>query len=249
METITSNKNPKYRQWCDLLEGRGIKKHGLFLLSGRKTVPEVLTSRRKRVNAVVVSGDAMELKVPAGVPVFNLTAPLFKELDVAGTHFPLLVVTLNDILDVDLTQSPQGLEVVCAMGDPTNVGALTRVASAFSASKVILLTEAANPFHPKSVRASSGTVLDMPFFRGPAMSDLIETGITKHLICLDQNGEDLASFDWPKNVRLLIGEEGPGLPAQLRAKALRIPIAAHVESLNAVSAASIALYSYQIKIQ
>ncbi|MGE0762127.1 MAG: TrmH family RNA methyltransferase [Bdellovibrionales bacterium] len=248
MKTITSQKNPQFRQWCDLLEGRGIKKHQRFLLSGRKTVPEVLFSARKRVDAVLVSGDAVELKVPAGVPVFNLTAPLFKELDESGTHSPLLVMHLPEIAEADLTQPPKGLEVICALGDPQNVGALIRVATAFEAAKVILLTESATPFHPKAVRSSSSTVIDMNFARGPSLKDLSDPLIAKHLVAFDQAGQDLRDYKWQADVRLLFGEEGPGLPSELRQNSVRIPISPRVESLNAVSAASIAMYAYRSHI-
>lgn len=245
MTTITSPKNPIFRQWCDLLEGRGIKKHQKFLLSGRKTVPEVLFSATKRVDAVIISGDAVDLKVPAGVPVFNLSAPLFKELDVAGTHFAILVLHLPDIREADLTTPPQGLEIVSSLGDPQNLGALIRVATAFEASKIILLTESASPFHPKAVRSSSRMVLDIPFYKGPSIKDLENPEIQKNLVCFDQSGKDLRHFEWPENIRLLFGEEGPGLPLGLRDEALRIPMSPRVESLNVVSAASIALFSYR----
>ena len=49
-------------------------------------------------------------------------------------------------------------------------------------------------------------------------------------------------FEFPQGFGLLPGVEGPGLPDRFRAHALAIPMAGNVESLNAATAAAIALY-------
>ena len=57
----------------------------------------------------------------------------------------------------------------------------------------------------------------------------------------------MPGFQWPKDVRLLVGEEGPGLPPFSFGKRLAIPMTESVESLNAVAAASMALYAYRVQ--
>ena len=64
------------------------------------------------------------------------------------------------------------------------------------------------------------------------------------ILALDMHGKNLGTFTWPRNARLLIGEEGQGVPASKAFEFLSIPMAREVESLNATVAASIALYSY-----
>lgn len=60
---------------------------------------------------------------------------------------------------------------------------------------------------------------------------------------LDQKGRDISKFKWPENLYLVVGEEGPGLPAH------SLPIISlptqKVESLNAAVTVSLACFSYQ----
>jgi len=74
--------------------------------------------------------------------------------------------------------------------------------------------------------------------------NLASTGSLKDLAIenaygLDMSGENIYSFPWPKDVHLILGEEGQGLPETLRVKRLKIPMSGKVESLNATVAASI----------
>ena len=68
------------------------------------------------------------------------------------------------------------------------------------------------------------------------------------MVALDASGADLSTFNWPKNVRLLIGEEGQGLPRnQFLPHTVSIPMVTGMHSLNAVVAASIGLYAYRVQ--
>ena len=122
------------------------------------------------------------------------------------------------------------------LGDPSNLGALIRSAEAFGVSKVVLLEEAAHPFHPKAMRAASGATLRIPLYRGPALKDL-----KVEMIALDLQGENIYEFQWPADFRFLVGEEGPGLAAAEVPRRVSIPMQKNAESLNAVVAASVAL--------
>jgi len=115
------------------------------------------------------------------------------------------------------------------------VGALLRSCEAFSVPRIILSREAANPFLPKAVKASAGSVLRVALARGPSLAGLPET-----CIALDLTGTSINDFVWPKRGLLLLGEEGPGLGEKKFSQRIRIPTTG-VESLNVVVAASIAL--------
>ena len=108
----------------------------------------------------------------------------------------------------------------------------------------MLLQECATPFHPKAVRAASGQLMKVPLAVGPSIKEL--TG--NQLFALDMDGENIAKFRWPRNVRLVLGQEGPGLPDLPGLTKLKIPMANQVESLNATVAASVALFSYRASI-
>lgn len=241
---IDSPANARFKTWESLLEGKGIRKAGQFILAGLKTVPEALTRWPDRFQAILVPKlEWIEgWPLPDGIQPVQLAPELFRALDVSGTNYPLLVGTVPSMAVADLRQPPRGLEVVCALGDPANLGALLRSAAAFGAGAVVLLEEAANPFHPKCLRAAANAVFSLDIRRGPRWSGL--AGAAGPLVALDAGGEDLSRFAWPNDVRVVLGEEGQGVPPDLAARRLTIPMTEAVESLNATVAASVALYAW-----
>ncbi len=240
MSAIESRSNAKFKAWCTLLDGRGIKKAGRALISGRKLVDEFLARAPELAEDLLVPPKGDELVPPAGVRVHHLSSPLFRELDVMGTGTPLLIVRTEPLADWQ-SEPPQGLQLIVALSDPGNLGALLRSAEAFSVSRVILTEEACSPFLPKSIRASGGASLRLSLARtGPLAKLQISDAFA-----LDMGGEDLSRFTWPKNLYLLLGEEGRGVPEGLGLRRLSIRMGGHTESLNATTAAAIAMYSYR----
>ena len=215
---------------------------------GEKVVREILDSFGTFTLELVFSeSQPPSFSPPAHVKPYALAKNLFRQLDIFGTHFPLLICRTPDLPLFDLRKSPQGLEVLCPLSDPANVGALIRSCLAFGIHKVIMLKEASLPFHPKAVRASSGAMLRQPLFQGPSLEEVIQQSDSKTLITLNMEGQPLEKFIWPKNLRLLMGQEGPGLPGLTPCRSLAIPMSDSANSLNAVVAASIALYGYRLQ--
>ncbi|GJL66577.1 MAG: hypothetical protein NPIRA05_15480 [Nitrospirales bacterium] len=176
---------------------------------------------------------------------FELTDALFHKIDTIGTSCPLLICQTPKVLSADLSASPEGLEVLCPLGNPMNLGAVIRSCSAFDVQKLILLEEAANPFHPKAIRASSGAVFHQPLYEGPEIRDLTRHELRRWVVSLDLKGKNLSTWQWPKHVRLLVGEEGLGLPDNTFQHTLMIPQSHAIDSLNAAMATSIALFAYR----
>lgn len=269
-KTISSKSNALVGEWLDCLTSKGIRKHGLFLVAGERAVRETLERTPQLARSLILCSDRHLTEMPRGggplsgprswIPlierareltkgsnfsVIAVARAIFDDLDVSGTHAPLLLTHTPVIEEADLSKDPEGLEILCALGDPANVGALLRSAAAFGASKIVLLKEGATPFHPKAVRAASAATLLTPFAKGPSIREL--ENIKGPVLALDMQGQDIAKFAWPKNARLLIGEEGQGVPASKSFTYLSIPMAKDVESLNATVAASVALYSYSAR--
>jgi len=124
---------------------------------------------------------------------------------------------------------------------------VVRTCQALGIQKVILLKEAASPFHPASTRSASGGALNVEFVQGPSIHDLNHDPILSTLVAMDVSGKNLATFRWPKHVRILIGEEGEGLPERCDAEKVAIPMTKDMASLNAAVAAGIAMYAYRVQ--
>lgn len=247
MTELTSNTNSQFKTFLGLTESKGIKSEKMFLLSGSALVREFLQKPGLQIHAEIVMEGLTPLTTKeSGARIFKLSKALFEEIDVVGTKFNILVLSLPEVKPWTPALTKSGMTLVTPLGDPGNLGAVIRSAEAFGASQVLLLSEAAHPFLPKSVKASSGSSLRMPLYRGPSLKEFVQTEeVTSRLVGLDMKGIPIKKFEWPQHPYLLVGEEGAGLSGQ-RIRSISIPMK-NVESLNGTIAASIALYEYSQK--
>jgi 16S rRNA (guanine527-N7)-methyltransferase len=240
---ITALSNPTFQHCRDLLGGPGIRKHGEAILSGARIRSEVLAGFPESVLGWLTGPDGQPPPVES-IEWLRLSRSLFKELDVVGTHGPLLLVKVPEITrwSDDLVW-PEGCTVFVPFQDPENVGAVIRSAAAFGAARVVLLRDAAHPFLPRASRAAGPALFQVRLEAGPPLAELrVESA---PLLALDMSGPRVDERPFPERFGLVVGTEGRGLPESLRlGERRRIPIAAGVESLNAATAAAIALYAW-----
>ena len=237
---VSSDTNPTFKLCRDLLTGRGIRKNGRAILAGTRQVAEVLDRFPDRVEGWLT--DRNGPPPPSGVLWVRLADPLFQELDVSGTHAPLLLVRVPDLPEWSADAPwPEGCTLFVPFQDPENVGAVLRSAAAFGVARAVLLRECAHPFHPRSARAAGPALFQVPLLHGPSLRELATGGAP--LIALATDGPAIDADPFPERFGLVPGLEGPGLPPQLRGGLRRrIPIAPGVESLNAATATALALY-------
>ena len=271
--TISSLQNAHVKRWVSLQDARGIERFRQCLVFGKKVVQETLKRHPARCLELLHSAkalrdpsrlrgtlrgsgqasgwDRVSFSIPVHVATYTLSPTCFNHVDIFGTGCPILVCTALPLPCADVETPPRGLELLCPLGDPANVGALLRTAAAMGANQVVLLKESAHPYHPKSIRAASGATFDVPLTQGPSVRDLPGPSRLRASpapwVTLHVEGEGMPGFQWPKDVRMLVGEEGPGLPPFSSGKRLAIPMTESVESLNAVTAASMALYAYRVQ--
>lgn len=247
LREVTSESNPTFRLGRDLLSGRGIRKHGHALIAGARLVAETLARFPDRVQAWLTdtAGPPPPADAPGGLMWMRLADPLFRDLDTFGTHSPMLLVRVPDIPAwSDEEPWPEGCTLFVPFQDPENVGAVIRSAAAFGVARVVLLREAAHPFHPKSARAAGTALFQVPLLQGPSIDEL-KTACAP-MIALSPQGPEIGSTPFAPQFGLVAGLEGPGLPPQLRSGSIcRIPIAPDVESLNAAAAVAVALYAWK----
>ncbi|OJW08804.1 MAG: 16S rRNA (guanine(527)-N(7))-methyltransferase RsmG [Planctomycetales bacterium 71-10] len=240
---ITSESNATYRLLSDLLTGRGVRKHGLAILSGPRITAEVAEKFPGRVEGWITDAEGPPPADPSWT-WHRLASPLFKALDVAGTHAPLLLARAP-VIDAwsDSSPWPAGCTLFVPFQDPENVGAVIRSAAAFGVPRVVLLQEAAHPFHPRASRAAGPALFQVELMTGPSIRELSSS--SHPLIALDASGEPLDAEPFPETFGLVVGVEGPGLPEHLRrGPKRRVPIVEGVESLNAATATAVALYAW-----
>lgn len=130
-----------------------------------------------------------------------------------------------------------------------NVGGAFRNAAAFGARGVLLDPASCDPLYRKAVRVSVGGALVVPFARAPGEAELVSALAREgyEVLALSPQGAERLDELGPVGPRraLLLGAEGPGLPAALlaRLRSVRVPMAAGFDSLNVAVACGIALYA------
>lgn len=243
LREIESEHNSTFKDIKKLLTPKGIKKEAMALVAGKKIVSEAVSVFPERCTAWISS---TEHEPPSDLPPhmhwYLLTPILFREVDVSGTNSPLITVKVPSPGRWNPEDGfTQGCTLLVPFQDPDNVGAVIRSAIAFGVKRIILLAEAAHPYHPKSMRASGGAVLSAEFLMGPALHDMPPD---LPVVCLSGEGKDITQYPFPPAFGLLPGIEGSGLPQPLRKNAVSIPIGPDVESLNGATATAIALYEW-----
>jgi RNA methyltransferase, TrmH family len=122
------------------------------------------------------------------------------------------------------------------VGDPGNVGAIVRTAHGLLGGTVVLGPDCADPFSPKAVRASMGSIFAQPVARGG-----VEDTPAPRVATVAHGGALLAALDGAATVCL--GAEREGLPDEvLAACQTRVTIPLHpggAESLNVAAVAAI----------
>ncbi len=245
VKVIESAGNPAFKDLKKLLTGRGVKKQGQTLVHGSRLTTEALQQSATHCLAWISSGSKTPppSDAPAGLTWLQLAPDLFRQLDPFGIRCPIILYGIPAIQHWPMdSASRSGCSLLVPFQDPENVGAVIRSAMAFHVGRIVMLAESANPFHPKAVRTSAGTVFSAPIVQGPSLSEIPPD---LPMVALAPAGRSLVDLRFPPSFCLLAGMEGPGLPAELRPHAVAIPMAAGVESLNAAVAVGIALYEWR----
>ncbi len=227
---ITSRDNPKLKTVRKLGSRRQREKLGLFAAEGEDLVAAALENGWALDFALVDAARPPELDVRAEPVASQLLA------EVSTLGHPPRVIGVFRSQAPERALPPLGLEL-WHVGDPGNVGTLARACEAFGAY-LALSPGCADPFGPKALRASTGSVFRVP------LGDFSPDGA---VALVARGAPPLAELD-PSLSRFVLGSERDGLPEDVVsacAASATIPLAGPAESLNVAMAGTIALYDWR----
>ncbi|HEY8002378.1 MAG TPA: RNA methyltransferase [Solirubrobacterales bacterium] len=219
---ITSKDNEKLKLIRKLAERKHRQREGLFVAEGEDLVAAAEAAGREPV-FLLRSGEDVEPALLDAVSTLG-----------SGTR----VIGVYRCVWGD----PEGARVsLHAVGDPGNVGTIVRTAHALLDSAVVLAPGCADPFGPKAVRASMGSIFAKPPISEPKGGQT-PFRLARPLVGLVAHGG--AAPDGEPVGCLSLGGERDGLPAEVAEDCDRlwtIPLRGGVESLNVAAAAAIVL--------
>lgn len=212
---------------------------GEFVIDGPTLVREALVSPIS-VRVVYAEPDAPHdvraAADAAGIPVRSVSAGALAKATSPVTPQPVAAVA--SIPDAPTVDALGGVVLVLVgVSDPGNAGTLVRVAEASGAAAVVSCADAVDPWNPKCVRASAGSVFRVPVVEMGSYVDCVAALRRRgmRVIATDLAGDaSYTDVDFSGDVAVLLGHEAHGLPdgGSCADVVTTIPMAGAVESLN-----------------
>lgn len=267
-EIIMSRNNPTVKLAASLKDKKGRDTEGVFIAEGEKLTYEALEaglpvvkifvteSKSEKIlsklkelslrglgenSLVQVLGDDAFSKIstenaPQGVISIIKHLDFFRQLDI--------------IYKEEFSQNACGRSIaLCSVRDPGNLGSAIRSAVAFGVEHIILSSDCADVYNPKTVRGAMGSLFRVKVTRVADMKDYISAmqanGRSVYSAELSDSAKPLGEVPLSKWDAVIIGNEGHGVPKDVSDAcdgAIYIPISSKTESLNASVAAAIFMW-------
>ncbi len=132
--------------------------------------------------------------------------------------------------------------VVDQLNDPGNLGTILRSTEAAGVDAVVLTPGSVDPFNPKVVRASAGSLFHVPVVTA-TLDDIRAAGF-RIVGTSSHQGDRHTDADWTGDVALVMGNEAHGLPDDTPVDAwVRIEHRGRAESLNVAMATTLLVFA------
>lgn len=257
--TITSRQNPHVVAARRLSERKQRQQQGRFLVEGVKLLGMALRAGARPREAFICheqlvpsAASLLDSLLAAGAELLPVSPNVMQAL--ADREAAEGLVVTFDLMAASLTDlhlAGDDLVVVLdRLQDPGNLGTLLRTADAAGAAGVVLLEPCVDPFDPKVVRGSMGSLFNLPLVRGGDVDSLLTAlrGRSMRIIAADAHrGVDWGEGLWQGGVALVLGNEARGLSPDVLPHIdawARLPIAGRAESLNVAVAGGVLMYAW-----
>lgn len=241
---LTSKNNPLVKETAALKDKKARKQTGLFLVEGVKMANECAKSGFE-IDRIFVSESfqGQLLQMPnAEEKTVCVSDDVFRFLSDEKT--PQGILCRVKIPQTELSAPKGNCLLLDGVADPGNLGTIIRSANAAGYNEIYLVDGCADPYSPKSVRASMSGVFFTRLYFG-SREKILSVLEQIPLLVADMGGVNAFSYAPPKQFVLVIGNEANGVSDEVRARAsdtVKIPMAATQESLNAAVSAGILMY-------
>lgn len=259
-DVMENPRSPSVRRAAKLAKKSERVATGRFLLEGPQAVREALMYRPELVDEIYATPAALD-RHPE---LESLAADVRQRIELASeaviasmadTVTPQGVVAVARSFPLGVAEvfaaAPKLIAIMHEVRDPGNAGTVIRAADAAGADAVVFAGECIDPFHPKVVRSTTGSLFHVPVAIAPDLAALIATARDAGLqvLAADVRGDDLTvardDGTLAQPAAWLFGNEARGLDEDSRAladRSLKVPIYGAAESMNLATAASVCLY-------
>lgn len=168
-----------------------------------------------------------------------------QELELSPTRFQKIVSL------IPAPPTPQFILILDKLQDPGNLGTLIRTADSVAVTAIVLLEPCVDPFDPKTVRSTMGSIFTVPLIRTThiesTLKPLSRTGF--RIIGADANQGTTVwhSHELIGPIVLILGNEARGLSPELHSLVdgyVSLPLLGQAESLNVAVAGGVLMYEW-----
>jgi TrmH family RNA methyltransferase len=267
-EIITSKSNLLVKWLVSLSDKKGRTASKSFFVEGEKLSFEALKAKLPATH-VIIRADKANAILPKIKPLLLEKEYEFTEIilmedkvfsKISTEKAPQGIITVIKYLDffqnLDIIykedfflKDDEKALILCSLQDPGNLGSVIRSAVAFGVEHIILSSDSADLYNPKTVRSAMGSLYRIKASVVKSLSDfIIAAKASGRRVLAAELSDDAVSLDKaelkPSDI-VMIGNEGHGIPKELSAlcdNSVYIPISEKTESLNASVAAAIFMW-------
>lgn len=255
VQPLASTDNKLVRQVRRLASHRSAReKEGRVVLEGIRLVEE---ARAQGARFAILLYSPRLFQHPAG------RATLAEIGARAGRTLYVTDAVLADLSDVETSQGliavveapavhtawpwPEGAPPLFvaaeAIQDPGNLGTVARTAQAAGCHGLGITKGTVDPFNPKTLRASAGSLITLPVVSlADGWAEAARSGGLRLRSTVVRGGIPYDEVDWTEPTILVLGNEGAGVATDAAGEAVTIPMAPTANSLNVAGAAAAILF-------
>ncbi|MBO5040851.1 MAG: RNA methyltransferase [Clostridia bacterium] len=256
---ITSRSNPLIIETASLKEKKYRERSSLFIFEGVKLFDEAVKRGVEIVRVFATEKMTEYCKNSAFKgEIITVSDSVYEKLSNEKAPEGIICVAkyidkshnMNKIYNKEeFENSEKRVIILSSLRDPGNLGTVIRSASAFGVDEIIMSSDCADIYNPKTVRAAMGTLFSQSVSYVDDLASTVKEmnagGYITLAAVLDDNAKALNDVKIGKKTAFIIGNEGHGIAPDVIESAsgtVYIPMAEGVESLNAAIAASVFMW-------
>lgn len=251
MGQVLGAQNPRIAELRRLI-GRRSSRSGLVVVEGPRAVGELLDAGLMPETVIVPESDmdtdavvAVEERVDRGVEWLIVRDHAFERLAPSKTPQPMLALVPRPTPSLPPLGDDAVVLVLADVGDPGNVGTLLRSAEAVAADAVVIVG-GADPWGPKVMRSSAGSLLRVPVVVYDDLHDALDALRDAGLRVVGTDVREGAAHGggvMSPPVAIVMGNEPHGLDAETSVDDwAHISMPGRTESLNVAMAGTLLLF-------
>ena len=267
-DVISSRNNPTVKWAASLADKKGRDREKCFIAEGEKLTYEAIEANLPIVKIFVAKSKCARIlpklkeysanKKDTAFDVQVLEDSVFEKISTENAPQGVISVIkhldffrqMDIIYKEEFSKQTCGSSIVlCSVRDPGNLGSAIRSAVAFGVENIILSSDCADIYNPKTVRGAMGSLFRVKVTRISDLKAYIEAmrfnGRRVYSAELSEEARPLSEVKLNKWDAVIIGNEGHGVPKDISEASdggIYIPISSRTESLNASVAAAIFMW-------